>query len=71
VPWWRIYDYGLDFGGRGWRGGGTTQTFKGVTDADGRHLLKIDFQSVKPPRPYNVSASAPVPTRGRLISDVD
>ncbi|HEX6124590.1 MAG TPA: alpha-2-macroglobulin family protein [Pyrinomonadaceae bacterium] len=61
VPWWRTYDYvGLEFSGRGPRGGGTTQTFKGVTDAAGRHLLKIDFQSVKPPRPYSVSASASV-----------
>ena len=57
VPWWRTYDYG-DYG-RGF-GGGTTQTFKGVTDASGRHLLKIDFESVKPPRPYSVSASASV-----------
>lgn len=59
VPWWRIYDYG-EFGGRGGRGGGTSQYFKGVTDASGHHLLKIDFDSVKPPRPYNVSTSAAV-----------
>ena len=46
VPWWRIYDYAdVEFSGRGWRSGGTTQTFKGVTDAGGQHLLKIDFQS--------------------------
>ena len=38
----------------------TTQTFKGVTDASGKHLLKIDFDSVKPPRPYAISASASV-----------
>ena len=56
VPWWRIYDYG----GRGSYGGGTTQYFKGVTDAAGKHLLKIDFDSVKPPRPYSISASASV-----------
>ena len=31
-----------------------------MTDAGGRHLLKIDFQSVNPPRPYNVLASASV-----------
>ncbi|MGH9947190.1 MAG: alpha-2-macroglobulin family protein, partial [Pyrinomonadaceae bacterium] len=55
VPWWRFYDYD----GRGY-GGGTTQTFKGVTDAGGKHLLKIDFDSVKPPRPYNISASGSV-----------
>ncbi|MEP7149681.1 MAG: Ig-like domain-containing protein, partial [Acidobacteriota bacterium] len=61
VPWWRIYDHGgLDFSGRGFGGGGTTQTFKGVTDAGGKHLLKIDFESVNPPRPYSVNASASV-----------
>ncbi|MEO5858464.1 MAG: MG2 domain-containing protein, partial [Pyrinomonadaceae bacterium] len=56
VPWWRIYDYG----GRPGYGGGTTQYFKGVTDAAGKHQLKIDFDSVKPPRPYSISASASV-----------
>jgi len=56
VPWWRIYDYG---GGYPY-GGGSTQTFKGVTDAAGKHLLKIDFQSVNPPRPYTISASGSV-----------
>ncbi len=58
VPWWRIYDYG-EYGGRG-SGGGTSQSFKGVTDASGKHMLKIDFESVKPPRPYTISASASV-----------
>lgn len=57
VPWWRIYDYGGY--GRPY-GGGSTQYLKGVTDASGRHLLKIDFDSVKPPRPYTISASASV-----------
>ncbi len=58
APWWRIYDYG-EFGGRGY-GGGSSQSFKGVTDASGKHLLKIDFESVKPPRPYTISASSSV-----------
>lgn len=57
VPWWRVYDYGM---GRGGYYGGSTQTFKGVTDSSGKHLLKIDFESVKPPRPYTISASASV-----------
>jgi alpha-2-macroglobulin len=63
VPWWRIGGYGdYEFSGRGYYpyGGGSTQTFKGVTDAGGRHLLKVDFQSVNPPRPYSISASAAV-----------
>ncbi len=55
VPWWRIYDYG-----RPGYGGGTSQSFKGVTDAAGKHMLKIDFESVKPPRPYTISAAASV-----------
>ncbi len=58
TPWWRVYDYG---GGRGgYYGGGSSQSFKGVTDASGKHLLKIDFESVKPPRPYTISASSSV-----------
>jgi alpha-2-macroglobulin len=61
VPWWRIYDHGdYEMGGRVGYGGGTTQYFKGVTDASGKHLLKVDFQSVNPPRPYSVRASASV-----------
>ena len=60
VPWWRIYDYGeYSDGGRG-SYGGITQNFKGVTNASGKHLLKIDFESVNPPRPYSVTASASV-----------
>ena len=51
IPWWR------DF----YRGGAeNTQYFKGVTGADGKHNLKIDFESVKPPRPYNINAAAAV-----------
>jgi len=56
VPWWRGYEH---FGGRP-GAPGTTQYFKGVTDAAGKHLLKIDFESVKPPRPYAINASASV-----------
>ncbi len=61
TPWWRIYDYGGgELSGRSFRGGGITQTFKGVTDSDGKHHLKIDFQSVNPPRPYSITAAAAV-----------
>lgn len=53
VPWWRGYGYDGYYGG-------STKHFKGITDAGGVHHLKIDFDSVKPPRPYTVSASASV-----------
>ncbi len=57
VPWWRNYD-GYGRGGDG--ANSTTQTFKGTTDAGGKHVLKIDFQSVNPARPYTVTANAAV-----------
>jgi len=59
TPWWRVYDHD-GYSGRGHYGVGQMQNFKGVTDAAGRHLLKIDFESVKPARPYALSASASV-----------
>ena len=58
TPWWGRYDEG--YGGRGGYGGGSSQSFKGVTDASGKHLLKVDFESVKPARPYTISAAASV-----------
>jgi uncharacterized protein YfaS (alpha-2-macroglobulin family) len=63
IPWWRsleIYEYQSEAVGYRPAGQTVTQTFKGVTDASGKHLLKIDFGSVNPPRPYTISASASV-----------
>ncbi len=57
TPWWGNYRH--DGGYRGGYGG-ASQSFKGTTDASGRHLLKIDFESVKPPRPYNITAQVSV-----------
>ncbi len=54
TPWWRG-----DFYGGGYYGG-SSQSFKGVTDAGGKHLLKVDFESVKPPRPYTITAASSV-----------
>lgn len=70
VPWWyfgRSYDD--EYFGGGYRPGGptSTQTFKGVTDASGKHRLKIDFESVKPPRPYTVSSSVSVQDVNRQV----
>lgn len=53
TPWWYRYDFARPYGG-------TSQYFKGVTDSAGRHLLKIDFDSVKPPRPYTITANAAI-----------
>ncbi|MEK6280038.1 MAG: alpha-2-macroglobulin family protein [Acidobacteriota bacterium] len=36
------------------------QAFKGRTDAEGNHTLRIDFDGVKPPRPSSVTAQARV-----------
>jgi uncharacterized protein YfaS (alpha-2-macroglobulin family) len=65
IPWWHMRSYDFD-GEVSYRGGynpggaGVTQNFKGVTDASGKHLLKIDFESVNPPRPYSITAAAAV-----------
>ena len=53
IPWWY-------FGDRSDYANQTVQNFKGITDASGKHVLKIDFESVKPPRPYAVTASGAV-----------
>jgi hypothetical protein len=54
TPWWIS-----------WRGGpesGETQhqSFAGLTDASGKHLLRIAFEGVEPPRPTVVRAEASV-----------
>jgi uncharacterized protein YfaS (alpha-2-macroglobulin family) len=55
VPWWRYYYDSYESSGNS-----SVQTFKGLTDAAGKHVLKIDFESVNPPRPYAVTANASV-----------
>jgi uncharacterized protein YfaS (alpha-2-macroglobulin family) len=51
VPWWR-------YGGND--SATSTQSFKGITDPSGKHLLKVDFEDANPPRPYSVRAEARV-----------
>src|SRR5205085_4020663 len=52
TPWWEnIYVS---------RANENTQTFKGTTDAAGKHTLRIDFDSVNPPQPSTVTAEASV-----------
>lgn len=49
--WWRDDSEGSE---------SNEQTFKGKTNADGKHTLKLDFDSVNPPRPSSVTAEARV-----------
>jgi uncharacterized protein YfaS (alpha-2-macroglobulin family) len=54
-PWWDFYRY--DYPDPG--GENQTETFSGKTDADGRHLLRIDFdQPLQPEKPQPISISA-------------
>lgn len=67
VPWWSYG--GFDevtpfrrggFSGRPGRQANLSQTFTGQTDPTGVHRLHLDFDGVKPARPYTVSAQAAV-----------
>jgi alpha-2-macroglobulin len=51
LPWWTP---------PGTEDESNTQTFKGRTDASGKHRLRVDFDSVNPPRPSTVRAEASV-----------
>ncbi len=49
--WWRTEQH---------YGGWNSQSFKGRTDAEGKHTLRIDFDGVQPARPSSVTAEARV-----------
>jgi uncharacterized protein YfaS (alpha-2-macroglobulin family) len=51
IPWWRSSSGQNE---------SHLETFKGMTDAAGKHRLRIDFDSVNPPRASNVNAQASV-----------
>jgi uncharacterized protein YfaS (alpha-2-macroglobulin family) len=51
IPWWTDENDGEE---------GNYETFTGHTDASGKHHLRIDFDSVKPPRPATLVAAASV-----------
>src|SRR5215212_3576580 len=54
VPWWeQTSRYNS-------RPADNSQAFKGVTDAAGKHVLRIDFDSANPPLPSTVTAEASV-----------
>ncbi|HEX7314335.1 MAG TPA: DUF6049 family protein [Pyrinomonadaceae bacterium] len=52
TPWWET----RNDTSRGFE----AQNFKGRTDAAGKHTLRIDFDSVRPPQPSSVKAEASV-----------
>nr|MBC7243870.1 hypothetical protein [Chloroflexota bacterium] len=56
VPWWR----GFPRWGIPEPVTIRSQTFTGVTDAAGKHNLRIDFEAVDPPQPNNVTIEASV-----------
>jgi uncharacterized protein YfaS (alpha-2-macroglobulin family) len=53
VPWWERRGYVT-------RSFENSQTYKGRTDAAGKHVLRVDFDSVNPPQPSTVTAEASV-----------
>ncbi|HVF42064.1 MAG TPA: alpha-2-macroglobulin family protein, partial [Pyrinomonadaceae bacterium] len=54
IPWWERT------GGHVSRSLDNSQTFNGVTDASGKHVLRVDFDSANPPLPSTVTAEASV-----------
>jgi alpha-2-macroglobulin len=53
TPWW-------ERAGHVSRSFANSQTYKGKTDAAGKHVLRVDFDSVNPPQPSTVTAEASV-----------
>jgi alpha-2-macroglobulin len=53
TPWWETYSPSSG-------ANEIAQEFKGTTDAAGKHILRIDFDSVNPPQPSTVTAQAGV-----------
>jgi uncharacterized protein YfaS (alpha-2-macroglobulin family) len=54
TPWWESFNSYTT------NPNDNAQTFKGKTDASGKHVLRIDFDSVNPPQPTTVTAQASV-----------
>lgn len=59
MPWWSNESQS---------GETNTKNFAGHTDASGKHRLRIDFDSVKPPRPATLMAEASVQDVNRQTS---
>jgi uncharacterized protein YfaS (alpha-2-macroglobulin family) len=54
TPWWEQLNSYVNHSNE------NAQDFKGKTDAAGKHMLRIDFDSVNPPQPTSVTAQAAV-----------
>ncbi|MDT5293300.1 MAG: alpha-2-macroglobulin, partial [Acidobacteriota bacterium] len=54
TPWWESLNSYVD------RSKENAQTYKGRTDAAGKHVLRLDFDSVNPPQATTVTAEAGV-----------
>ncbi len=63
VPWWRPYDYAVEYLGDFGPAVGTQSaplTYDGRTDPTGKHYLRMEFVRADEPRPYSVNAEARV-----------
>ncbi|HQJ51548.1 MAG TPA: alpha-2-macroglobulin family protein [Anaerolineae bacterium] len=60
VPWWRSFSRGMDFFPGGVDGEASSETYQGVTDATGKHTLRVDFEASDPPKPTSITAEGTV-----------
>lgn len=60
VPWWRSYGKGVSFYERTFGGTVSSETYTGVTDAGGKHTLRVDFEAPDPPKPTSITAEGTV-----------
>ena len=70
TPWWFDFGYGepgrfgfeddFGFGGPGFGGGGTSESWNAITDGDGAHALSTVVTTEGKPRPVTINASATV-----------
>lgn len=54
TPWWRHWDRPASPNWQNW------QNLQGVTDGLGTHRLRVDFETMNPPRPWSVLAEATI-----------
>jgi len=63
-PWWffegPVYEERGFYPGDFWPGESEVETFTGVTDANGKHFLRLDFDELEGTKPFSVRAEASV-----------